>query len=170
LRPAPGLRPAAQFESCVGHALGLRLVVRHDQDREPAGGERAHERFDGRRRFAVERGGRLVEQQHPRIARQRAGDGHACRLAAGQRTRLALHEARGEARRRQRVGQRGNRRVVQPVGEVRAHVAGQHDRRLRHEPDPPAQLARLDLGGVAAVDQHAPAGRLVEPHQAAQQA
>ena len=38
----------------------------------------------------VERAERLVEQQHPRLDRQRAGERHALALAAGELVRVAL--------------------------------------------------------------------------------
>ena len=43
--------------------------------------------------LGVERAERLVEQQHPRLDRERAGERHALALAAGELGRIALVEA-----------------------------------------------------------------------------
>ena len=78
---------------------------------------------------AVERGHRLVEEQHPRAADQRPGDGDALLLPAGQLAGLALLEA-GEADELEHLphaavdlGLRGSVAAVgrQPEGDVVEH-------------------------------------------------
>ena len=77
----------------VGERAGVEEVVGDDQrgDRDP--GEDVGELFaNGRSRVGVERRQRLVEQQHGRVAGERAGDGHPLALAAGQAPGLLPRE------------------------------------------------------------------------------
>ena len=57
--------------------------VRHDEHRHAFGGELAHDCQHLAPELRVERGGRLVEQQHLRLHGQRPRDGHALLLTAG---------------------------------------------------------------------------------------
>ncbi len=141
-----------------------------DENAEAPARQVAHERLDRGGRVAVERGRRLVEEQRARIPGQRPGDGHARRLAARELARVAIEEPRRQPRRSERLPQLRLLRRLNAVGEVRAHGAREHRGGLRHEADPPPQRTRVELGGVAPVDEHTPGRRLVEAHQAAQQA
>ena len=64
------------------HRRRVRLVVQPPQPDAQLG---AHAR--------VERAERLVEQQHLRLGRERAGERHALPLAAGELRRIAVAEA-----------------------------------------------------------------------------
>src|SRR3989442_12007776 len=67
----------------VGHPRRLLHVVRDDHDGEIAL-ELEDQLLDLPRRDGVQRGSRLVHQQHPRLDRQRPGDAQALLLAAGE--------------------------------------------------------------------------------------
>ena len=87
---------AAAFE--VDHLIrnGAREVhvVRDDDQRLAEIVERAEQRADLAHQLRIERGGRLVEQHHVGLHRQRARDGHALLLAAGELRRIELLLAR----------------------------------------------------------------------------
>ena len=72
---------AVEPEGAAGDAREERAVVADDEDRAVIVGEVALEPLDRRQ---VEVVGRLVEQQHVRLADQRAGERGAPGLAAGQ--------------------------------------------------------------------------------------
>src|SRR5919204_4853427 len=77
-----------QLEQPVG-ALGDRAIVRDEQDRHPATLPQALEqRYDLIAGLRVERPGRLVRQEQARVVRERARNGHALALAAGERRRI----------------------------------------------------------------------------------
>ena len=58
--------------------------MRHDHHRHAVGGKLAHDVENFADHFRVEGRGRLVEQHQVRLHRQRAGDGNALLLAAGE--------------------------------------------------------------------------------------
>ena len=79
------------------------------------------------RTLRVERRERLVEQQHRRLDRQRAGDRDALLLAAGELVRVAVGGLREAHQLQQLVGALEARRLVlaahaQAEGDVGAHV------------------------------------------------
>ena len=121
-------------EDVLGHAVGRNLAAAHDHDAVRTGGE-LHVVGDpdhggtpllaGARHGAdelvsaarVDHGGRLVEHDDVRAAREHAGKGHALLLAAGERMDVAPLEARET-----HVGE-GRQRRVPRVLLVRAKVA-----------------------------------------------
>ena len=117
----------------------------------------------------IERCGRLVQQQHVRGLRQRAGDHDALFLAAAQRREPARLERRG-AGRRERVAR--DLLIVRAFELERAEVrvaAHQHDvehgeveravRFLRHDGDAARELAARQPLDRVTVDQHAASER-----------
>ena len=73
----------------VGDARGLLHVVGDDHERVVAL-QLVHQVLDRGGRDRVERGGRLVEQDHLGLDGERARDAEALLLAAGERERAAL--------------------------------------------------------------------------------
>ena len=109
----------------------------------------------------VQRGGGLVEDDHRRVAQQRAGDPDALPLAAGQAHALgaelgvvALGEGLDELVRRGRLGGVDDlvRGGVRAVGDVLADGAGEEDRVLQDDRDLVAQPGCRAVADVAAVD------------------
>ena len=86
---------AVQDRDAVGQRRRLVEIVRdqHDRHRERAA-QRGQLAIELVPRHAVDGGERFVEQQHLRVARERAGDRDALLLAAGQRRRPPRLEAR----------------------------------------------------------------------------
>jgi len=121
----------------------------------------------------VERGQRLVEQQNPRAARQRARQRHALLLTAGELIGLALLEA-FELDQRHHLGHAGidlrtrHARALQPECDVVPHVEmGKQRVVLKHHVD--RTLVRQDLRDVLAVQQDAPLIRRLESGKHPQQ-
>ena len=81
-----GDHAAVEHGDAVGQQHGLFHVVRDEHDREAAlAPEGADQRLHAQAGEGVKRTERLVEQQHGRVARQRAGEGHALGLASRER-------------------------------------------------------------------------------------
>jgi hypothetical protein len=131
--------------------------------------EQFHDRLARRR---VEVAGRLVGQQQCRAADERAGDGRALLLAAGQLVRAVVQPV-AEAYPFQGLGRAAaplpdpDPGVEQAVGDGLAdRYAGGEVELLEHEPDRAGpqrrQLPVGQFGHGVAVDAHAPAGRPVE--------
>ena len=74
----------------VGHLLGFFDVVRGEDDGDAGGAQRAHHVPHVLAQLDVDAGGRLVEEQHLRLVRERLGDQHAPLHAAGQRHDLGV--------------------------------------------------------------------------------
>ena len=119
--------------------------------------------------LGVECARRLVEQQHPRVAHERARDRQPLALATREpgaafadhgvpALRLRLDDLE-----RVRVAQGGEHPVVahlaEAVGDVLADRALEEHRLLRHDGHEPAERAQVELLHVDAVEQHPPAGR-----------
>ena len=156
-------------DDLVGDLHRLLLVVRHDdrghvdllvQAPQPVAQLLAHAR--------VESAERLVEQQHLRLDRQRAGERHPLALAAGQLRRVAVRPA-GQVHQREQLVDAlldlGLRRLadLQPEADVVAH-AHVLERGVVLEDEADAAVLRLQAGHLAAVEQHgrrrpAPRGR-----------
>ena len=122
-------------------------------------------------RQRVERAERLVEQEHARLQRQRAGDGHALAHAARQLVRAGAGEPAeadeveqlGGARRRRSA--RGQPASAQGEGDVVERVApGQQPRFLEDEADP-----RIGPDHGLARRPHGAAGRAEQAADDAQQ-
>ena len=134
--------------------------MRHDDHRGRA--QCGEVGADQRLAFRVERAGGLVEDQDPRIVDQRARDGEALLLAAGQigrafldvgfiSVRHALDEFLGarEPCRAHRILER----EAGPAGEdVFANRAAEQEVVLQHDTEALPQMAQVDLAQVAAVD------------------
>ena len=133
---------------------------------------RSHSR-SSRADLGVERAERLVEQQHLRLDRERAGERHALALAAGELVRVALVVAGEPDDAEQLVDALAHALLrlladLQPERDVLAH--GHVLERgvvLEHEADP-APLRR-DVGRVGAVDLDLAAVGLLEPGDDPQQ-
>src|SRR5215831_1428224 len=69
----------------VGHSACLLHVVRDDHDGVVLG-QTTHQVFDLQRRDGIERGGRLVHEDHLRVDGHAAGDRQALLLPAGERS------------------------------------------------------------------------------------
>ena len=91
--PTCSIAPWFMTTMPVGDLHGLLLVVGHEdggdvglvvEPAQPGAQLLAHARVEGAER--------LVEQQHLRLDRQRARQGHALALAAGQLARVAVGE------------------------------------------------------------------------------
>ena len=83
----------------VGHARGLLGVVRDQHPRDPEPLAQLEQRpLDRVARLLVERGRRLVEQQHAGLERERPGEHHALLLPHGEPRGVALGERGVEAR------------------------------------------------------------------------
>ena len=119
--------------------------------------------------------GRLVEEQQLRRADQRAGEDQQRALAARQ-ARSALADRKvetGGVARQEDVGARAHHRVDQLVvvglgraeHQIVAHRAAEQFGVLADEAERLAQLVRVVLAAVEAVDQHLAVGRRVEPAQ-----
>ena len=92
----------AEADEPRGEAGHIRLVG-HDHDGGALAIEFLHERHQFERGAAVERAGRLVGEQHLGVVHQRAGDGDALLLAAGELGRPVFHPL-GESHAGQRLG------------------------------------------------------------------
>ncbi len=69
----------------VGHGHGLALVVGDQDGRDPQPLlEQAHLELHVLPQLGVQGGQRFIQQKEPRLDRERAGDGHALALAAGE--------------------------------------------------------------------------------------
>src|SRR5919197_2620136 len=139
----------------VGDARGLLHVVGHDHDRVVAL-ELVHQLLDALGRNRVERGRRLVEEQHLRLDGDRARNAKALLLAAGEAERAALEAVLDLVPERSAL-----QRLLDTLVEVL--LEAQHPRgpgdvvvdRLRERiglledhPDPPPHLDRLDAVAV----------------------
>ena len=139
------------LEPVLGHQHGDAEVV-HEAGH---GGEH----LLGRGR--VERRGRLVEDEHPRVRREDRADGRALLLPAGQRRQRAVADV-GEPEQVEHlldplahhVGRQPQ--LLHAVGELLlqgvGHEAG--ERVLADDPDEVGELARRVRTGVAPVDEH----------------
>ena len=106
--------------------------------------------------LGVERAERLVEQQHPRLDRERAGERHALALAAGELGRVALGEA-GEPDDPQQLVDARLDLVLGLLADRQAEadvVAHRHvlERRVVLEDEADLALLRRDVGDVLAAD------------------
>ena len=72
----------------VRDVTGEAHLVRHHHHRFALFGQLLHDAQHFANEFRVQRGGRFVEQQHLRFHRQRAGDGDALLLTAGEMHRV----------------------------------------------------------------------------------
>ena len=75
---------AMQQHDLAGEPSRLAEIVRRHHDLDAARGDRADDVLDRLGRGGIEARGRLVEKQHLRVARQRAGKRQPLLLAAGQ--------------------------------------------------------------------------------------
>ena len=115
-----------------------------------------HQVLDPRGRDRVERGGRLVHQQHLGLDGERAGDAEPLLLAAREAER-ALLEAVADVVPQRRLLEGVLDAVVKVVlhpehaqapGDVVVDRLGERVRLLEDHPDPPPHLHRIDLGRV----------------------
>ncbi len=107
--------PGVHHDDAVGQPQRFVDVVRDEHDRRAELAVDARDLVLQRRAHdRVDRGERLVHQQHARLRGERARDADALRLAAGELARLAVAVARGlePDQPQQLVDARGGARVV----------------------------------------------------------
>ena len=158
----------------VGHRHRLLLVVGDDDEGHAEPPLQLHQfELGAFAQLLVERGQGLVEQQHPRTARQRARQRHALPLAAGKLVRLALLQAL-EFYQRDHLGDAdvdlGTRhlRALQPERDIVPHRKMRKQRVvLEHHVD--RALVRQHLRDIGAVQQDAAFVRRLEAGQHPQQ-
>ena len=143
-----------------GHTVGAN-------DRPELGDQRAA-------RGRIERGKRLIEQQHGRIEHERAGERHPLRLAAGQAPRRAVPQ-RGDAEAREpaidaRIAFRfRDAAEAKPRSHVGGHGAARQQRLLEDGRHPPALgQGALRVDG-ASLEEYRPLGRRFEQAEHAEQ-
>ena len=124
-------------------------VVRDEQDRDVEPGEQVVELgADRRLRVRVERRERLVEQQHLRVARERARERDALPLAAGELARPRVREVR-DAKALEVVVRRVPARVLDVL--ANGHV---REERVLLEDEPDAPRAPAAARARCAVEPH----------------
>jgi hypothetical protein len=158
----------------VGERFDVGAVVRRHQRRDPVAGlEHRHLGAHAAPQLVVERGERLVEQQHGRHPHERPGDLHHLLLAHRQRRRIAFHQRLDVECPHLRVDALADLLGLHaPHVERERHVATSRQmsderRRLEHHADLP--FARLQSGDVAAAEPDAAAFDRVEAGDGAQQ-
>ena len=162
MRPALDDAALLEDEDLVGVGDGRQPVGDH-QRRAPLAGP-TQGVLDGRLGAGVQGAGRLVEDQHPGIGQQGAGQAHPLTLAAGQLqptlANLGGHsvgQALDEAGQFRRLG-RGDhlrRRGVRPAeGDVDLQGVVEQGHVLRHQGHRPAQGGHLQVAQVDSVDAH----------------
>ncbi len=157
-------------EDAVARQHGGKPV--RDHERRAIGHQPGQRRLHQRLAFRIERGCRLVEQQERRVAQDRARDGDALALTAGQRHAaladlrvVALRQAADELGRRRHVGGAldiGIRRAGPPEADILAHGSREDRGILRHQRDARAQGRRIGVGDRNAVETDKARGRIVE--------
>ena len=136
----------------------------------PTSSEQVEDALAGRR---IEGSGRLVGEQHRRLAHQRAGDRDALLLAARELHRADAPTRSHSPTRSQRIAARceplaaGHARVQQAERDVlERRERRQQEELLEHEPDAPGPqrgaLALAQRRDVRALDAHDAAARVVE--------
>ena len=135
-------------------------LVRGDQHRHAVGGELADDLEHLGDELGVERARDLVEQQQPRLHRQRPDDGHALLLSAGEPVGILValvREAEAvEELVRASVGLRPSQpqRLPRPERDVVEHGHVREEvERLEDDPDPAPHAVDVDavLGDLVAV-------------------
>ena len=127
--------------------------------------------------LGVERAERLVEQQHPRLDGQRAGQRHALALAAGELGGMALAEA-VELHELEQVARRGGRSrgrrplAARPHAQAEGDVLGHRhvaEQGVVLEDEADAALAHRHARGVLVAEQDAAGARHLEAGDEAQE-
>ena len=146
--------------------------MRDHEDRLPAAVHLAEETEQLVRGFAVERAGRLVGEQDARLCDERAGNGGALLLAAGDLVGV-LFQKLADAERFRNIDEAGAHLIVALAREDEREIDVILKRErveqvelLKHEPEMVAAerggLAFADLGKVPPVEQHRAGGGLVK--------
>jgi hypothetical protein len=164
-------------EHAVGGVARETHLVAHYHHRHAALAQISHDAKHRAYELRIERAGRLVEQHHARLERDRPGDRDALLLAAGKLAgRVAgavgeAHARQGSAAQLVGFGAGLSGDLAQRERDVaeRRHVRIEVER-LEHHAD--ALACAVDIGAgieqVDAVDHDAARGRLLEPVEAAQ--
>ena len=150
-----------QQHDLAGEAARLAEIVGRQHDLDAARDHRTDHVLDRLGGGGIEARGRLVEEQHLRIARERAGEREALLLAAGQPPRRPLAQSCEADQRRavRRCAGRHSARAVPALGERIFDVGGggaaQHDRTLEHDGAAlrrgvrrPPQVTRPEVGSI----------------------
>jgi hypothetical protein len=166
------LGDAAVLEHDDAPGLADRREAVGDHDRGAPGEQAAQAGFDAALGVQVDVGGGLVEDQDARVGDQRAGERDQLALAGGElRAALAdlgvvaVRQLGDELLGADRRGGGADLLVLgvgAAEGDVLAHGAREQERLLRHDPHLRAQRVAGDLAQVVPVDEHAPAGGVVE--------
>ena len=143
-----------------------------DDDRRPLLHQPLERVLDQFLAFGVQCAGRLVEQQQRRPAQQGAGDGDALALTARQPGAAFAHEGVEAVRQgaEEGLGIGVARRFPQfvlacvpiAVAEVVASRGGEDHRFLRHHGDAAADVGRIGVTQIDAVDEDAAGSRVVK--------
>ena len=120
-------------------------------------------------RGAIQRGGRLVGEQHRRIGQQRPGHAHPLRLATGEAVRLLIEQAGTQPDVFEHVSSTLDVDVGQCDAQVVEHGAGEERRSLEHHRHLPAQLGRRPVGERPTPPPHLAGERVVEAVQETKQ-
>ncbi len=169
---------AAEHDDAIGHPHGREAV--RDQHRRPA----ATEVLEALEHFVlgagIERGGRLVEDQHVRVPHVGPRDRDLLPFAPGQvdavvetpaerllvAQRQAVDETVGQTARRRFVDARAVLAVVDaPDADVVGRREMEADEILEDHADAGPELRKVVVAQVAPVEQHTTLGRIVEPGQ-----
>ena len=157
---------------------GKRHLVGHHDHRQPVGCQLAHNAQHLAHHLGVQRGGRLVKQQHLRLHRQGAGDRHALLLPAGKLARLGVDIRRHtDLFQILQGGFAGSflvlmQHIAQPCGAVvqHGHIVEQVKALEHHTHLGAVGAGVAALGGdVLPVEQHLTVGRGFQQVDAAQQ-
>ena len=157
---------AVHHRDRVGHRHGLLLVVGdvHEGDAD-LGLDALELQLHLAAQLEVEGAERLVEEQHLGVVDQRAGDGDALLLAAGELVRLALGEV-AELHELQHVVDLLLHRLDAPPAQPEGDVLGDvqvREERVRLEDGVHRPLVRRQIGDVLVAEEDRAGGRLLKP-------
>src|ERR1022692_680087 len=167
--PADRAQGCVQDGDPVAQALGLFEAMRGEEDRDAAAAELGDQLVHVPGRDRVQAGGRLVEEQHPRVVEQGPGQGDPLAQALGQRAAgIAgpVGQVDGPQRAVNAIAGVGRLVQVGEASEVLGHAQAQVEtRRLGHDRDPAADLHSVIWRERNAGDRRRARGRRAErPH------
>ena len=158
-----------EHDHVVGEAAELIGVVADPDHRDPRVGEHPAQVLDGGSCRPIERGGRLVREQHRGFGQERPSDAHPLRLAARQALGVLAEQLRVEPDVLEDVAGSLGVDVRPGDPQVVEHGAREQRRTLEHHRHLPAQFGRRPLGERPASPTDLAGDRIVEPVQQPQQ-